>query len=168
VLVPEATVTPAGPPLTNPSGLVITRGGRYLFMAAFNGGGSGTVSSFAIDRSGRPSPLATVDAHGDGSAGAAPAPSGHSLRLHQIAEVLPLRSTLLFRKQIHRISKSPVQSSRSLNVPVPFSSSYHPTTNKVIVTPLKPTTTALMLILRGTVAAANGLTLGANVTQRVQ
>jgi 6-phosphogluconolactonase (cycloisomerase 2 family) len=78
-LAPEARVTPAGPPLTNPSGLVITRSGRYLFMAAFNGGGSGTVSTFAINRSGLPSPLASVDAHGDGSAGAALAPNGHTL-----------------------------------------------------------------------------------------
>jgi 6-phosphogluconolactonase len=78
-LVPEARVTPAGPPPTNPSGLVISRDGRRLFMGAFNGGDRGTVSSFAIDRRGRPSPLSTVDAHGDGSAGAVLAPDGRTL-----------------------------------------------------------------------------------------
>jgi 6-phosphogluconolactonase (cycloisomerase 2 family) len=78
-LIPRVKVKPAGPPLTNPSGLAISGDGKHLFLAAFNGGGHGTISSFTIDRSGRPSPLVTVDAHGDGSAGIALSPDGRTL-----------------------------------------------------------------------------------------
>jgi DNA-binding beta-propeller fold protein YncE len=78
-LIPGVTRKPVGPPVLNPSGLAISRDGKHLFLAAFNGGGQGTDSSFAVDRSGRPSPRATVDAHGDGSAGVALSPDGRTL-----------------------------------------------------------------------------------------
>src|SRR5262249_4805837 len=76
---PLATVTPAEPRPLNPSGMVISPDGRYLFMAAFNDRGPGRISTFAIDRTGRPWSLATIDARGDGSAAAALAPDGRAL-----------------------------------------------------------------------------------------
>jgi 6-phosphogluconolactonase (cycloisomerase 2 family) len=59
--------------------MVISPDGRYLFMAAFNNEGPGRISTFAIDRNGRPWPLATIDARGNGSAAAALAPDGRAL-----------------------------------------------------------------------------------------
>src|SRR5262249_39375122 len=75
----EATTKPAGAPISNASGMAVSGDGKRLFLAAFNGGGRGTVSSFAIGRGGQLSPLYTVDAHGDGSAGAALSPDGRTL-----------------------------------------------------------------------------------------
>lgn len=68
---------PASPKPTNSAGIALSPASTELFLANFNGGATGSLSSFAIGRSGGLRPLgATMATGGRGSAGVAIEPGG--------------------------------------------------------------------------------------------
>ena len=79
-LVADRTVEPGAPQPVNPAGLAQTSDGRFLFMAGFNGGGSGTISTFVVRSDGTATAHGgTIDARGAGSSGVALSPDDKTL-----------------------------------------------------------------------------------------
>jgi 6-phosphogluconolactonase (cycloisomerase 2 family) len=71
-LVASRRFAPAPPLPSNCAGVAISSDGRRLYVASFNGGGPGTLSSFTVNRDGSLAPLgATVATGGRGAAGLA-------------------------------------------------------------------------------------------------
>jgi 6-phosphogluconolactonase (cycloisomerase 2 family) len=79
-VVADRTVAPTAPLPENPAGVARSPDGRSLYFAAFSNGGSGTVSSFSIERDGTVSSLGpSIGTHGAGSAGVALHPDGRTV-----------------------------------------------------------------------------------------